>query len=296
MRTMMEILDGKKTAAALSAELKAEVDALVARGERPPKLVAVMVGNNPASETYVRNKEKKCAELGFLSEVRRFATDVSEERLLQEVDAINDDATIDGVIVQLPLPKHINEQHVTHRIAPRKDVDGFHPVSLGRMLLGLPCYLPATPFGIVKLLAYYKIPTRGKHVVVLGRSHIVGLPIANMLLQKGEPGDCTVTVCHSRTENLAEVLHTADILIAAVGKADFVKKDMVKDGVIVIDVGINRVETTTNEKGWELRGDVAYEEVAPKCSYITPVPGGVGPMTILSLMLNTMQARKGGVE
>ena len=292
----MQILDGKKTAEALSAELKAEVEALMAKGERRPKLVAILVGNNPASETYVRNKEKKCAELGFISEIRRFDTEVTEARLLQEIDNINADATIDGLIVQLPLPKHIDEQRVTHHILPKKDVDGFHPVSLGRMLLGLPCYFPATPYGIIKLLAYYKIPTRGKHVVVLGRSHIVGLPVANMLLQKGEPGDCTVTVCHSKTENLPEVLRSGDILIAAVGKADFVKANMVKEGAIVIDVGINRVETDKNPKGWELRGDVAYNEVAPKCSYITPVPGGVGPMTILSLMINTMRARKGEIE
>ena len=292
----MEILDGKKAAAALSTDLKNEVDALVAKGERRPKLVAVLVGNNPASETYVRNKEKKCAELGFISEIRRFETSVTQEALLAEIDHINNDPEIDGVIVQLPLPKHIDEQRITHRISPKKDVDGFHPVSLGRMLLRLPCYLPATPYGIIKLLAYYKIPTRGKHVVVLGRSHIVGLPVANMLLQKGEPGDCTVTVAHSKTQDLPAVLRSADILIAAVGIADFVKADMVKPGAIVIDVGINRVETTKNEKGWELRGDVAFEEVAPKCSYITPVPGGVGPMTILSLMLNTLRARKGEID
>ena len=292
----MEILDGKKAAAALSTDLKNEVDALVAKGERRPKLVAVLVGNNPASETYVRNKEKKCAELGFISEIRRFETSVTQEALLAEIDHINNDPEIDGVIVQLPLPKHIDEQRITHRISPKKDVDGFHPVSLGRMLLGLPCYLPATPYGIIKLLAYYKIPTRGKHVVVLGRSHIVGLPVANMLLQKGEPGNCTVTVAHSKTQDLPAVLRSADILIAAVGIADFVKADMVKPGAVVIDVGINRVETTKNEKGWEIRGDVAFEEVAPKCSYITPVPGGVGPMTILSLMFNTLRARKGEID
>jgi len=288
----MEILDGKKVAALLSAELKAEVEAFVKRGERVPHLVAILVGNNPASETYVRNKEKKCAELGFRSSIWRYPSEVTEAELLGAIDKINQDPDIDGVIVQLPLPAHINEERVTQYIAPEKDVDGFHPVNLGHLLLGQPCYFPATPYGIVKLLAYYKIPTRGKHVVVLGRSHIVGLPIANMLLQKGEPGDCTVTVCHSKTKNLTEVLRTGDILIVAMGKADFVKAEMVKEGAVVIDVGINRVETTKNARGWELRGDVDFESVAPKCSYITPVPGGVGPMTILSLMLNTMQARK----
>ncbi len=288
----MEILDGKAVAASLAQEMLTEVKALTAKGLRAPKLVAVMVGDNPASKAYVTSKAKKCAELGFGSEVLRFEESISEEELLAEIARLNADDTVDGFIVQLPLPKHIDERKVTQAIDPQKDVDGFHPVNLGLMMLGLDCYFPATPYGIVRILQHYEIPTKGKHCVVLGRSHIVGLPVANMLVQKAYPGDCTVTICHSRTQNLAEVLQQADILIVAMGVPEFVKGDMVKEGAVVIDVGINRVEDANAKRGYVLKGDVAYEEVAPKSSWITPVPGGVGPMTIISLMYNTLKARR----
>lgn len=288
----MQILDGKAVAAALAEEMRTEVDALTAKGERAPRLVAVMVGDNPASRAYVTSKAKKCAELGFGSEVLHFEESIKEEELLAEIARLNEDETVDGFIVQLPLPKHIDERKVTQAIAPEKDVDGFHPVNLGLMVLGLDCYLPATPYGIVRILQHYEIPTKGKHLVVLGRSHIVGLPVANMLVQKAYPGDCTVTICHSRTENLKDILQQADILIVAMGVPEFVKGDMVKEGAVVIDVGINRVEAPEAKRGYVLKGDVAYDEVAPKASWITPVPGGVGPMTIISLMYNTLKARK----
>ncbi len=289
----MQILDGKLVSEALSKEIASEVAAIKARGERVPHLVAVLVGNNPASLAYVGSKEKKCKALGMESTIVRLPETISQTELLGEIEKLNNDPGVDGFIVQLPLPKHIDEQLITNAVRPDKDVDGFHPTNLGRLMLGLPTYQPATPMGIVELLRYYKIPTRGKHLVVLGRSHIVGLPVANMMVQKTDPGDCTVTICHSRTQNLPEVLRSADILIVAMGVPEFVKGDMVREGAVVVDVGINRVEDPKSPKGYRLVGDVAYDEVAPKCSHITPVPGGVGPMTIISLVKNTLLARKG---
>ena len=286
----MTIIDGKEVAAALRREIAAEVDEMVAAGQRPPYLVAVLVGDDGASQTYVANKEKMSAEVGFRSTVLRLPAETTEEDLLAEVARLNADPEVDGFIVQMPLPRHIDEQKVIEAIDPRKDVDGFHPENVGRMTMGLPAFVSATPDGILSLLKYYNIPTAGKHCVVIGRSNIVGRPVANLLSQKG--WDCTVTVCHSRTANLAQVVASGDIVIAALGKAEFVTADMVKDGAVVIDVGITRVASDTTKSGWRLVGDVAFDEVAPKCSYITPVPGGVGPMTIVSLMKNTLKARK----
>ena len=284
----MTIIDGKEVAASLRKEIAAEVAEMTARGEKRPYLVAVLVGNDGASQTYVGHKEKCCAEVGFRSTVLRLPEETTQEQLLAEIDRLNRDPEVDGFIVQLPLPKHISEQAVIEAIDPRKDVDGFHPVNTGRMVSGLPSYLPATPDGILSLLRYYKIETAGKHCVVIGRSNIVGRPIANLLSQKG--WDCTVTICHSRTKNLKEVVASGDIVIAALGKAEFVTADMIKPGAVVIDVGITRVPSDKTKSGWKLLGDVKFDEVAPKCSYITPVPGGVGPMTIISLMKNTLKA------
>lgn len=284
----MTIIDGKEVAASLRKEIAAEVAEMTARGEKTPYLVAVLVGNDGASQTYVGHKEKCCAEVGFRSTVLRLPEETTQEQLLAEIDRLNRDPEVDGFIVQLPLPKHISEQAVIEAIDPRKDVDGFHPVNTGRMVSGLPSYLPATPDGILSLLRYYKIETAGKHCVVIGRSNIVGRPIANLLSQKG--WDCTVTICHSRTKNLKEVVASGDIVIAALGKAKFVTADMIKPGAVVIDVGITRVPSDKTKSGWKLLGDVKFDEVAPKCSYITPVPGGVGPMTIISLMKNTLKA------
>ncbi len=286
----MTIIDGKEVAAALRKEIALEVEEMVARGQRAPHLVAILVGNDGASQTYVGHKEKCCGECGFRSTVLRLPEETTEEELLQHIARLNGDDDVDGFIVQLPLPRHISEQKVIEAIDPRKDVDGFHPVNTGRMISGLPSYLPATPDGILSLLRYYGVETAGKHCVVIGRSNIVGRPIANLLSQKG--WDCTVTLCHSRTADLKEVAASADILIAALGKAEFVTADMVKPGATVIDVGITRVKSETTKSGWRLLGDVKYDEVAPKCSYITPVPGGVGPMTIISLMKNTLKAAK----
>lgn len=286
----MQIIDGKEVAAALRGEIAEEVKQWVSDGGRVPHLVAILVGNDGASQTYVGHKEKCCAECGFRSTVLRMDESTTQEQLLAQIEKLNVDPQVDGFIVQLPLPKHISEQKVIEAIDPKKDVDGFHPVNTGRMISGLPSYLPATPDGILELLRYYKIETAGKHCVVIGRSNIVGRPIANLLSQKG--WDCTVTICHSRTKDLKEVVRTGDIVIAALGIAEFVTSDMVKPGATVIDVGITRVESDKTKSGWKLLGDVKFDEVAPLCSYITPVPGGVGPMTIISLMKNTLKAAK----
>ncbi len=287
----MKIIDGKEVSAALRKEIAAEVETMVAAGERPPYLVAVLVGDDGASQTYVGNKEKMSAEVGFRSQVLRLPASTTQDELLAEVARLNADVEVDGFIVQMPLPKHIDEQRVIEAIDPAKDVDGFHPENVGRMSMGLPAFVSATPDGILSLLKYYDIPTAGKHCVVIGRSNIVGRPISNLLSQKG--WDCTVTICHSRTANLPEVVRQGDIVIAALGKAHFVTADMIKPGAVVIDVGITRVPSTETKSGWRLLGDVKFDEVAPKCSYITPVPGGVGPMTVVSLMKNTLKARKG---
>ncbi len=286
----MTIIDGKEVAAAMRREIATEVAAMVAEGKPAPHLVAILVGNDGASQTYVAHKEKCCHECGFTSTVVRMPEETTEEELLARINELNADPKVDGFIVQLPLPRHISEQKVIEAIDPRKDVDGFHPVNTGRMISGLPSYLPATPDGILSLLKYYNVPTAGRSCAVIGRSNIVGRPIANLLSQKG--WDCTVTLCHSRTPNLKEVVAEADIVIAALGKAEFVTADMVKEGATVIDVGITRVPSDKTKSGWKLLGDVKYDEVAPKCAYITPVPGGVGPMTIISLMRNTLKAAK----
>ena len=284
------ILDGKATAAAIKEQIAAQVREMVSRGERRPHLTAILVGDDGASKTYVANKEKSCAEVGFDSTVLHMPAETTQEQLLQEIGRLNRDESVDGFIVQLPLPKHIDEQKVINAIDPTKDVDGFHPVNVGKMMLGEPTFISATPYGIMALLEHYHIDTTGKHCVVLGRSNIVGRPIANLLSLKGNPGDCTVTVCHSRTQNVASYTREADIIIAAIGKPEYLKADMVKEGAVVIDVGITRVPAD-NPKGYRIVGDVDFTGVAPRCSYITPVPGGVGPMTIISLMRNTFLAR-----
>lgn len=288
----MQIIDGKQTAADIKKEIAAEVAEMVAAGKRRPHLAAILVGHDGGSETYVTNKVKSCAECGFESTLLRFEDDITEEQLLAEVEKLNNNPEIDGFIVQLPLPRHIDEQRVIEAVNPEKDVDGFHPVNVGKLSIGLPGFKSATPAGIIELLRRYNIDTRGKHVVVIGRSNIVGKPVASLLMQKGQPGDATVTVCHSHTANLAEITRTADIIIAALGKPGFVTADMVKDGATVIDVGTTRVPDATRKSGFRLSGDVDFANVAPKCAFITPVPGGVGPMTIVSLMLNTLQAAR----
>ena len=288
----MQIIDGKAVAAAIKKEIAQEVDSIIANGGKRPHLAAILVGHDGGSETYVANKVKACEECGFTSTLIRYEADVTEEELLKKVDELNNDSDVDGFIVQLPLPKHIDEQKITEAIDYRKDVDGFHPVNAGRLAIGLPCFLSATPNGIMELLARYNIDTKGKKCVVLGRSNIVGKPMANLLMQKQIPGDATVTVCHSHTENIADECRRADIIIAALGQPHFLKADMVKEGAVVIDVGTTRVPDATRKSGFRLCGDVDYENVAPKCSYITPVPGGVGPMTIVSLMKNTLLAGK----
>lgn len=286
----MELIDGKKVAAEIKKEIAAEVAKMVADGKKRPHLAAVLVGHDGGSETYVRSKVKACEECGFKSTLIRFEDTVSEEELLATVDKLNKDADVDGFIVQLPLPKHISEQKVIEAIDYRKDVDGFHPINVGRLSIGLPCFRSATPQGILTLLERYGIETKGKHCVVIGRSNIVGKPVATMMLQKSYPGNCTVTVCHSATKNIKEITRQADILIAAIGSPEFVKEDMVKDGVVIIDVGTTRLPSTKTKSGFKLHGDVDFEHVASHCSYITPVPGGVGPMTIVSLMKNTLLA------
>ena len=292
MDPMYQILDGRKISAEIKQEIAREVVEMEKKTGRRPHLSAILVGHDGGSEAYMASKVKSCEEVGFDSSLIRFDSDVTEERLLQEIDRLNNDAGVDGFIIQLPLPKHIDEQKVIERIDYRKDVDGFHPINVGRMSIGLPCFVSATPQGIVELLRRYAIPTRGKHCVVLGRSNIVGKPIAQLLMQKGEPGDCTVTVCHSRTPNIKEVCLSADIIIAALGSPEFVTTDMVKKGAVLVDVGTTRVPDATKKSGSRLTGDVKFDEVAPLCSYITPVPGGVGPMTIVSLMMNTLKAAK----
>jgi methylenetetrahydrofolate dehydrogenase (NADP+) / methenyltetrahydrofolate cyclohydrolase len=286
----MEIIDGKKVSAEIKLEIAAEVEKMIAAGQKRPHLAAVLVGHDGGSETYVAAKVKACGECGFKSSLIRFEDDVTEEQLLETIDKLNKDNDVDGFIVQLPLPKHISEQKIIEAIDYRKDVDGFHPINVGRLSIGLPCFRSATPQGILTLLERYHIETRGAHCVVLGRSNIVGKPVATMLMQKSNPGNCTVTVCHSASKNLKEMCREADIIIAAIGSPEFVKEDMVKDGVVIIDVGTTRLPSTKTKSGWKLHGDVDFEHVAPHCSFITPVPGGVGPMTIVSLMKNTLLA------
>jgi methylenetetrahydrofolate dehydrogenase (NADP+)/methenyltetrahydrofolate cyclohydrolase len=288
----MILLDGKHTSDAIKKQIAAEVEQILANGGRRPKLVAILVGDDGASRTYVNNKEKACQDVGVDSAVLRYPAEISEGELLAKIREINEDPGVDGLIVQLPLPPHIDEDKVINTISPLKDVDGFHASNVGKMVLGEPSFVSATPFGIMALLEHYQIDTKGKHCVVLGRSNIVGRPISNLLSLKGNPGDCTVTICHSRTKNVEQYTRMADIVIAAIGIPKFLKEDMVKDGAIVIDVGITRVPDETRPKGYRIVGDVDFENVAPKCSYITPVPGGVGPMTIVSLMRNTLQALK----
>lgn len=285
-------IDGKETAAKIKAEIAAEVAEMVARGEKRPHLAAILVGHDGGSETYVASKVKACEECGFKSTLIRYEDDIDEATLLEAVDKLNRDEDIDGFIVQLPLPKHISEQKVIEAIDYRKDVDGFHPINVGRQSIGLPCFHSATPAGIMTLLERYGVETKGANCVVLGRSNIVGKPVATLMMQKGNPGDATVTVCHRATKNLKEICRQADIIIAAMGVPGFVTADMVKDGATIIDVGTTRVPDATRKSGFRLRGDVEFDEVAPKCAYITPVPGGVGPMTIVSLMKNTLLAGK----
>ena len=288
----MILIDGKKISEEIQGEIAAEVAALKSAGKKIPHLAAVLVGNNGASETYVNGKVKACEKVGFKSSLHLLPDSVSENDLLKKIFDLNSDNDVDGFIVQLPLPKHINVQKITEVISPAKDVDGFHPVNTGRMMQNIPCYLPATPYGILLLLERYKIETSGKHCVVLGRSNIVGMPVSVLLARNSSPGNCTVTVCHSKTKNISEVTRTADIIVAATGKPEFVTADMVKEGAVVIDVGISRIKSSETKSGWKLTGDVKFNEVAPKCSFITPVPGGVGPMTIAALLKNTLSASK----
>ena len=287
----MQLIDGKAVAAAIKEEIAAEVKSIMASGGKQPHLAAVLVGHDGGSETYVKNKVLACEQCGFKSTLIRFEDDITEEELLNCVKQLNEDSDVDGFIVQLPLPKHINEQRIIEAIDYRKDVDGFHPINVGRMSIGLPCFISATPLGIITLLQRYNIQTSGKRCVVLGRSNIVGKPMAQLMLQK-EYGNSTVTVCHSRTKNIEEICREADIIIAAIGIPGFVKENMVKEGAVVIDVGTTRVPDATRKSGFRLSGDVDFENVSAKCSFITPVPGGVGPMTICSLMKNTLIAGK----
>ncbi len=287
----MQLIDGKATAARIKEEIAEEVKAIVAAGGKRPHLAAVLVGHDGGSETYVKNKVLACEACGFKSSLIRFEDNITEEELLACVDKLNRDADVDGFIVQLPLPKHIDEQKIIEAIDYRKDVDGFHPINVGRMAIGLPCFISATPLGMLTLMQRYGIETSGKKCVILGRSNIVGKPMAQLMMQK-QYGDATVTVCHSHSANLKEECRQADIIIAAIGRPDFVTADMVKDGAVVIDVGTTRVPDASRKSGFRLNGDVKFDEVSPKCSFITPVPGGVGPMTICSLMKNTLAAGK----
>lgn len=288
----MTLIDGKATAATIKKEIAAEVNEIINNGGKRPHLVAILVGHDGGSETYVKNKVIACEECGFKSTLIRFEDNITEEELLAKVKELNDDDDVDGFIVQLPLPKHISEQKIIEAIDYRKDVDGFHPINVGRMSIGLPCYISATPNGIMELLKRYDIETKGKKCVVLGRSNIVGKPMAQLMMQKAYPGDATVTVCHSHTKDIKKECLEADIIIAAIGQPNFLTGDMVKEGAVVIDVGTTRVPDASKKSGFRLNGDVKFDEVAPKCSYITPVPGGVGPMTICSLMKNTLAAGK----
>lgn len=287
-----QLLDGKAVAAQMKKEMAEEVARIKAAGDKVPHLAAILVGHDGGSETYVASKVKTCEEIGFKSTLIRYEDDVTEEELLRRVDELNNDPDVDGFIVQLPLPKHISEQKVIEAIDYRKDVDGFHPINVGRMSIGLPCFVSATPAGILELLKRYNVETSGKHCVVLGRSNIVGKPMATLMMQKSYPGNCTVTVCHSRSNNLKEMCLSADIIIVALGVPEFLKADMVKDGAVIVDVGTTRMPSSVTKSGYKLMGDVKFDEVAPKCSYISPVPGGVGPMTIISLMRNTLLAGK----
>ncbi|HRH47947.1 MAG TPA: bifunctional 5,10-methylenetetrahydrofolate dehydrogenase/5,10-methenyltetrahydrofolate cyclohydrolase [Panacibacter sp.] len=288
----MLILDGKIASAAIKESLKTEVIAFTKQGKRAPHLAAILIGNNGASETYVASKVKNCAEIGFQSSLIRFDENINEKILLDKISELNNDENIDGILVQLPLPKHINEQKIIEAISPLKDVDGFHPVSAGKLVQGLQTFIPATPFGIMLMLEFYNIDTKGKHAVVIGRSNIVGRPMSILLSSNTKYGNSTVTLCHSHTHNLKEICLHADILVAALGKPGFVKADMVKEGAVIIDVGITRVEDATAKSGFRIKGDVSYTEVAEKASAITPVPGGVGLMTIAGLLKNTLQAYK----
>lgn len=288
----MQLIDGKATANLIKQEIADEVCEIISKGGKRPHLAAILVGHDGGSETYVKNKVLACEACGFKSTLIRYEDDITEEELLAKVEELNNDADVDGFIVQLPLPKHISEQKIIEAIDYKKDVDGFHPINVGRMSIGLPCYVSATPNGILELLKRYNIETSGKKCVVIGRSNIVGKPMAQLMMQKRYPGDTTVTVCHSHTSNIKEECLNADIIIAAIGIPNFVTADMVKEGAVVIDVGTTRVPDETRKSGYRLNGDVCFDEVAPKCSYITPVPGGVGPMTICSLMKNTLSAGK----
>ncbi len=288
----MQLLDGKVASSHIKSDIKKMVDDIKISANRTPHLAAILVGSNGASETYVASKVKNCAEIGFGSTLIRLDETISENELLEEIVKLNNNDLIDGILVQLPLPKHISEQKVIETVSPEKDVDGFHPISAGKLVQGLPTFISATPYGIMLMLEYYNIPTKGKHAVVIGRSNIVGRPMSILLSSNLPYGNCTVTLCHSHTPNLAEICRSADIIVAALGKSEFVKADMVKEGAVVIDVGITRVADATTKSGFRLKGDVAFDEVAPKTSYITPVPGGVGLMTIAGLLKNTLQAFK----
>lgn len=289
----MQLLDGKQLSQTIKQEIAQKVKDIKLKGAKVPHLAAILVGNDGASETYVASKVKSCEEVGFKSTLVRLAADITEQELLAEIHLLNNDDDVDGFIVQLPLPKHINEQKIVQAVNPDKDVDGFHPVNVGKMVQNLPTFLPATPYGILTLLKRNGIDTNGKHCVVIGRSNIVGMPMSILMARKDNPGNCTVTLCHSATKNLKEEILRADIVIAALGKAEFVTADMIKEGAVVVDVGITRVKDETKKSGFALKGDVKFDEVAPKSGYITPVPGGVGPMTVVSLMLNTLQAADG---
>lgn len=288
----MEILDGKKAAQAIRNELKMEVAQRAAEGKKIPHLAAILVGSSGASETYVAAKVKACEEVGFKSTLIRFEETIAAIKLLDKIEELNNDPDVDGILVQLPLPKHISDQQVIDAINPEKDVDGFHPVNVGKMMQGVAGFIPATPHGIMLLLKHYKIDTKGKHAVVVGRSNIVGRPMSVLLSSNSNPGNCTVTICHSHTKNIKDFCLQADIIVAALGKPEFITEDMVKEGAIIIDVGITREMDASKKSGFKLKGDVQFEKVAPKCSYITPVPGGVGPMTIAALMKNTFHSCK----
>lgn len=288
----MQILDGIAVSAHIKSQIKQETEKLKAEKGKTPHLAAILVGHNPASEAYVGNKVRTCEELGFGSTLLRFEESITEAQLLEEIKKLNADDKVDGILVQLPLPKHISDNAVINAIDPAKDVDGFHPITQGKMLLGQPSFLPATPYGILLMLEHYNINTAGMHCVVIGRSNIVGTPMTVLMSRNAQPGNATVTICHSKTKNLAAITQTADIIIAAIGRPRYVTADMVKEGAIVIDVGINRIDDATRKSGSRLVGDVDYDNVAPKCSYITPVPKGVGPMTICGLMKNTLEAAK----
>ena len=288
----MVVLDGKKTSNEIKEEIKIIVASMKNRGQRPPHLAAVLVGNDGASLTYVGSKVRSCEYVGFDSTLIRLESNITEDDLLQHIRGLNEDDNLDGYIVQLPLPKHINEEKILLAIDPKKDVDGFHPANFGRMTLELKAFIPATPFGIMQLLERYKVPTKGKHCIVVGRSHIVGRPISILMSQKGISGNATVTLAHSHTKNLEDLTRTADIIIMALGIPEFLKANMIKEGAVIIDVGITRVQDNNNAKGYTIKGDVSYEEVSKKASFITPVPGGVGPMTIAMLLKNTLLARE----